>query len=672
MRYRAEIDGLRALSVMGVVIFHAGFSWQGHRILSGGYLGVDVFLVISGYLITRILLSDLARDEFSVWNFYMRRVRRILPALYVVLASSSLAAYFLLPIESLLDFAKSGFASIFFYSNLYFWYSQDYFSEAAELSPLLHMWSLSVEEQFYLFYPLILFVIYRRARSNAALYIIIIAAISFMSSLYFQGLKPAAVFHLVNFRAWELLSGALIAFAHHSRIGPFHGKWLHWLGCGFVVAAFLFGSPTGRIGQLFMLLSVVGACLVIVGEDAERPRYGLAAQPLVAVGLISYSLYLWHQPVFALFRHYSLNALSAPTKISLIIITMLLAWATWWLVERPFRNRKVVSDRDVLWSWGAGTGVLVLIFGLMILFQGLPWRYTVDQQAMLAVVAQRGTLALEGQDCSTASLERVCRIGASGVAPTWALLGDSHAETLSDALSDYLVQHKLSAEVLTYPACPFVLGVEPVRTTEPCLSFTAEVLKRVREKGIKTVVINDRVTAYMLGSRFDNHEGGIEPGEPFPIRVAGQETPDEAGRVAGVKKALFTTIRTLIDDGVRVVYIAPVPEVGWYVPHAVVKLMARGGLPLTTSRDVYLKRHAETFDVLRAFENESNFLAVYPSEVFCSDSDGRCRTHTANRLLYTDTDHLSREGAALLVEHMAKRLQDRKVLEVDHSTGTRR
>jgi len=276
---------------------------------------------------------------------------------------------------------------------------------------------------------------------------------------------------------------------------------------------------------------------------------------------------------------------------------------------------------------------------------------------MLSVSAERGTLVIKGQDCRTASLEKVCKIGAKGVIPTWALLGDSHAETLSDSLSQYLEQRNLAADVLTYPACPFVLGIEPVSSTEKCAQFTESVMRRIEASAIKTVVINDRVTAYMLGSRFDNQEGGVEPGEPFPMRVVGRINSDETGRIAGVKTALATTIETLLAHGLHVIYIAPVPEVGWHVPHAVVKLAANGSLPLTTSLDVYTKRHAQTFDVLRKFDANPSFLVVYPEDVFCSRDNGRCVTHTENRLLYTDTDHLSKEGAAQLVGHMAKIVQ---------------
>lgn len=673
MRYRAEIDGLRALSVAGVVIFHADFSWQGHRLLSGGYLGVDVFFAISGYLLTGILLREIDRGDFSLWNFYVRRVRRIIPALYLVLASSALAAYIVLPPEPLVDFAKSGFSAIFFYSNVYFWLSLDYFAETSDLSALIHIWSLSVEEQFYFVYPVLLLAICRSVPLKTVPTIVTIAGVSLLVSLIYQGTKPAGVFHLMYFRAWELLAGALIACGYHAKIGLPRWSGMSTLGSGLILLAFVLGSPEGLVGHLYMLIAVGGACLIIAAtEDAERHHHVLASKPLVTIGLISYSLYLWHQPVFALWRHYSLNALPTSTKIGLIAITALLAWLTWRLVERPFRSREFISKRTLLWSWGAGTAVLIAVFGSMLLSEGMPWRYTSEQRAMLAVSAERGTLSLKGQACQTASLERVCRIGAQDVAPSWALLGDSHAETLSDALSRFLEARGLSAEVLTYPGCPFVLGVEPVGSKEACLTFTAEVLERIKSEGFDAVVINDRVTAYMLGSRFDNGEGGIEPGEPFPVRVAGQADVSEASRAAGVKAALKSTIQTLIDHGLSVIYVAPVPEVGWHVPHAVVKLTANGGLPLTTSLDVYLQRHAQTLDVLRSFEGNPAFRAVYPQEIFCSKANGRCLTHTTDRLLYTDTDHLSREGAALLVEHVAKKVQGWDRVNTSKAVGTSR
>jgi len=300
---------------------------------------------------------------------------------------------------------------------------------------------------------------------------------------------------------------------------------------------------------------------------------------------------------------------------------------------------------------------MVAVYTALIALKGLPERYTEDQRSMLDVSAERGTLALTGQDCQTRSIEKVCLIGNTAIAPSWAVLGDSHAETLSDALSDLLEKRGVSAEVLTYPGCPYILGVDPIFTNDPCASFAEAVLEKIKRDKIKTVVINDRANAYMLGTRFDNQEGGVEPGDPFPVKVVKSAFTSDEERIADVKRALTNTIEALLEHDVTVIYIAPVPEVGWNVPHAVTKLLARGRLPLATSKLVYLERNREIYEVLRSFEARSNFLGVYPEDVFCAGGDGRCITHTQNRLPYTDTDHLSREGASMLIKHMADRMQ---------------
>ncbi|MBY3202285.1 acyltransferase family protein [Rhizobium laguerreae] len=663
MRYRPEIDGLRAISVVAVVIFHAEFFWRGKQILPGGYLGVDVFFVISGYLITSILLDELAGGRVDFWRFYMRRIRRILPALYVVIGISTLGAIWLLPPDSLKEFSRNGLAALSFVANIYLWLTQDYFSEAAGLSSLLHLWSLSVEEQFYVAYPLLLGLIYGFSLGKPAKFLIGLSTFSLFLALGFQHSHPAEVFYLVQFRAWELLAGSIVAavLRHRSSLvlAELSGSQLFPLFGGMaVLAAFVFGQPLGLTGYAFTVLSIFGACSIIAfAGNGDLMTCLLSSRPFVGVGLVSYSLYLWHQPIFAFARHYAIGEISHLQRVLLVATAVIMAVFTWLLVERPFRKPGSFSNMTVLVTCAATTVVLAIVLSVNLITEGLPQRYTPDQQAMMSVSAERGTLSLTGQDCKSETIEKACMIGSRSVPPTWAVLGDSHAETLSDALSRLFEKLGVSAEILTYPGCPYVLGVDPVYTTEHCADFANAVLDKLRHDRITTVVINDRINAYMEGTRFDNHEGGVEPGHPIPVEVKGATPANELDRILGVQGALLKTIQTLLDSGLTVIYIAPVPEVGWNVPHTVLKLAATGALPLTTARQAYLDRNLRVYEVLQRFDGQSGFLAVYPEDVFCNKESGRCITHTANRLLYTDTDHLSREGATMLVEYMTEQLR---------------
>lgn len=666
MHYRAHIDGLRAFSVAGVVAYHGHFVWNDLRLFPGGYLGVDVFLVISGFLITKLLLAESGLNTLSIRHFYIRRIRRIVPALYLVLCSSTIGALLILPPDAMMDFGEAGLSALFFVANIYFFLSSSYFAEAAEFSPLLHLWSLSVEEQFYVIYPIALTLAIARWRSPLLFGLLMVGAISLAGAAVVRPVNSEAVFYLVVFRTWELLAGAAMALRQpdNENVDVRQGEgFLTGLGFGLILLSFVLAPASAQAGLKFAPLAVSGACLVVsFGGGASAANMLLSARPVVGLGLISYSFYLWHQPLLAFARHYSINDLSVALRLTLIAAAMVLSVLSWRFVEVPFRRRGTFSDASVMKMWIGASLLLACLFAGVIYTHGVPMRYSVNQLHMLSVSAERGTSVLLRQDCKTKSLDRVCRIGANGVQPTWALLGDSHAETLADGVSDFLKKHGLAAEVLTYPGCPFVLDLVPVHTTEPCADFAGAVLQRLTSTATKTVIINDRFTAYMLGTPFDNEEGGLESVPPFPVKVKDSSGLDHE-RQEGVRKALIRTIETLLEHKIRVVYIAPIPEVGWHVPRTVTKLMARGGTQLTTSLEVYTRRHRPTHDILRAFAGRPNFVAIYPDEVLCNRSDGRCVTHSQQEVFYTDTDHLSRDGAKLLVDWLEKQLEARHFFE---------
>lgn len=661
MKYRADIDGLRAVSVLSVMVYHANISFGGIKVAAGGFLGVDVFFVISGYLISRILIEEIDGNIFSFRGFYIRRARRILPALAVVLAFCLVAGFWILTPDFFLQLAWSAVYAMVFSANYYFFSTAGYFSEASENLPLLHLWSLAVEEQFYVVYPLLFAFACRRIMRQWFINLLLVCCmLGFIASFLSLGRWPAAVFYLPWFRAWEMLSGALVAVWLSRNANSPSFPVLGYAGLGMVLLSVTLPPLAGSFSYLGNFLAVGGAAFLIAfGQNVRGVQALLSNRILVAIGLISYSLYLWHQPVFAFYRVYTISEFTTLIKISLLVITFCLAFLSWRFVELPFRD--AARFPPPRFATAIAAMFLAIVCGCVatIVTNGFPQRFTQFQRDLLSVIAERGTLVLKDQNCQTASLERICIIGDGAQRPTWALLGDSHAETLADSLSALLKSRGVAGEVLTAPGCPFILGVDPADNSVACAAFTAAVFNELKKKRISDVVISDRSTAYILGTRFNNLEGGVESGDPFPVGLVGSPT-DGQERIDAVVAQLETTIDVLLRHKIRVHYIAPIPEVGWHVPRTIVKLVGRGQLSLTTSRELYLSRHNRVLAMLRGLENRDGFSVVYPHQLFCDEKTGRCRANSGGRLFYTDTDHLSREGAAIVIDALAAKLQTAK------------
>jgi peptidoglycan/LPS O-acetylase OafA/YrhL len=636
--YRPEIDGLRAVAVISVVLFHAGFP------PAGGFLGVDVFFVISGYVITRQLLRDGA--SFSLARFYERRARRILPALLTVLLATSLLAYFALPPGPLIEFSHSVIAALLFVANIFFWKSANYFSEPSELTPLLHLWSLSVEEQFYLVFPLLLVGLRRFRPGAAGIAIAGIGIASIYSAMIYRHTDAAAVFYLAHFRAWQLAAGAFIAWREHGT-GRSESGIGAGLGLGVVIATiFLADRSHAFAGSL--AATAGSAAVVQFGGGRTWSSRLLSLRPVVGVGLISYSFYLWHQPLFALARSYAINAPPRPIFAALILISAALATATYRLIESPARRRWALKSFMPI-TTGAVCTVLACV---AVASSGAPWCYNAQAIAILNASPERGVAYRDGRSCRR-PINDACIIGNPDVQPSFAVLGDSHAETLTDPLSDLLRDRGVSAFVFTNAGCPYLLGVHEVSGTEHCAEKTEADTQALFDRNIKNVIINDRLAAYIYGA-FDNGEGGAEPYKIDAVVPSGFK-PNDPARLPVIKAALLDTLKRLLDAGITVYYILPVPEVGWHVPRTVVKTIVRGEPPPTTKLDAYLVRHRLMIDIAAELNSNPRFVSLFPHELLCSS--GRCDTVRAGEILYTDYDHLSREGANIITHALAAKLK---------------
>ncbi len=373
MIYRKEIDGLRALAVVPVILFHAGFEW-----ISGGYIGVDMFFVISGYLITTILLQEQQHGTFSIVNFYERRARRILPALFTVLLVCLPFAWFLLLPYELKEFGKSLIAVVAFVSNILFCLGTDYFTTDTELIPLLHTWSLAVEEQFYIVFPLFLALFAGKNKRILVILIVLIALVSLGLTEWGWRYFSEANFYLIPTRAWELMLGALTALYLFSKPQP-KGFICHiasLLGLGMILVSIFFLDKNIPFPSLYALVPTLGTALIILfANNHTLVNKLLSFKPFVMIGLVSYSAYLWHQPLFVFARAYYMALPSVSIMLGLSVISVLIGYISWRYIEAPFRNKQRFTQKQIFASSLLGGLFFILIGIALVVSDGAMYRF---------------------------------------------------------------------------------------------------------------------------------------------------------------------------------------------------------------------------------------------------------------------------------------------------------
>ena len=387
LNYRPEIDGLRAISVMAVILYHAQIYIFNKNFFKGGFIGVDIFLVISGYLITSLILKEIKdTGKFSFINFYERRARRILPALFfIMLFSLPFAWMYLLPTDYL-DYSKSILFSLGFTSNFYFYFTgQVYGATEGLLKPFLHTWSLSIEEQFYIFFPLFLILSCRFFKNKLLIFMLCFFLISLVIANYTSLSSPSFSFYSLHTRMWELLAGSILAYLEikqNSRLrfeNNSINKVLPPLGLLLIAHSIIFFDDNTLHPSLYTLSPIIGVCLILWFSNKDEFVGKIFSSKLfVGTGLISYSLYLWHFPVFALFR-YSLASGSLLKKVILVLFIIIASLVTYFLIEKPFRNRKIINTNKLIMFLFSLLVALVFLNFYVIKNNGFDDRYMFDK-----------------------------------------------------------------------------------------------------------------------------------------------------------------------------------------------------------------------------------------------------------------------------------------------------
>jgi len=358
VQYRPEIDGLRAFAVLSVIFYHAGLT-----VFQGGYVGVDVFFVVSGYLITTIICEAKSEGRFSLVDFYERRARRIFPALFAIVLFSLVGSWFLMLPYQFGDLLRATLGVAVFSSNIVFWRRSGYFDNTAETNPLLHTWSLAVEEQFYIFFPLLIMLAWRLGPKRLAVLFLIALLSSLALTEWGWRYQPGANFFLLPTRAWELLVGALLSL-HLAKCSrkPRHrssAQLTPMLGLGLIATAVVFFDETTPFPSYWTLVPVVGTSLIVLSHSGSYAARFLSLRPLVGVGLISYSAYLWHQPMLSFLRLGFVSEPSTPITCTVAFFSLLVSWASWRFIEQPFRDKSKYSRNHIFAMTGIGTAVLV-------------------------------------------------------------------------------------------------------------------------------------------------------------------------------------------------------------------------------------------------------------------------------------------------------------------------
>lgn len=506
MNYRPELDGLRAIAVLSVVLFHGGVPW-----ISGGFLGVDVFFVISGYLITRILLEDFANDCFSLLSFYERRARRILPALFFVVACCVPASFLIMSVAEFRVFSQSIVATLAFLSNIFFWQNTGYFSPTSDTMPLLHTWSLAVEEQFYIAFPIILFALYNHINKKILLFLAVATGFSLALSEWAAHTYPSANFYLPITRAWELLAGALTAYALHDR-ERLANETLATIGFAGLIGSITYLNQNDALPGLLAIVPVGGTVLLILYADHSKGVGRLlSTRPMIAIGLISYSVYLWHHPLFSFSRLHFDGTPPQAVMAMLVVASIAMGAVSWKFVEQPFRRKGGISQLSTaaLGSFSAACLVLVGIIGST----GLLDRplYQLRYQAASAADLDRYRLAMQSinydlydhmvsegcyiwrrspRDLDIDALSACHEMHGKAVV----VLGDSHAMNLHNIVA--------KSEVYSFIIGISVGGCRPHDNYEHCPYDAFNEFLRENGEMISTVVF------HQSGSHFARNQSG--------------------------------------------------------------------------------------------------------------------------------------------------------------------
>ena len=642
LNYRPEIDGLRAIAVLAVIFYHVEFYFDELKLFPGGFIGVDIFFVISGYLITLIIIKEIKQNNrFSLSNFYMRRARRILPALFVTIFISIIFAWnFLIP-SSFLQFSKSIISSVFFFSNYFFYFEGlVYNSDQSLLKPLLHTWSLSVEEQFYIFFPLLLIFINKFFRKNLFFIILILFILSFVVAFYTTANNSSFSFFSTFSRGWEFLAGAFLAYFEINKNKLKHNNHNLFTSIGLLLILFsliYFDNNTVH-PSIKTLIPITGVCLVIFFSSSKNyiTKF-LSNYFLVKIGLISYSLYLWHFPIFAFARNKA-KYLSDFDKIELLGITILLSILSYFFVERPFRKKGFISFKFVTIFLTFFLIVFITLNDLSIKKNGFDGRIHVFLKK-----TENELLEYSMKDNDGICFDRLknfCNYNTTSD-KSIILIGDSHSEVFSEDLYNKIKKKNINFISINRGSCIYLPNIKKnyLNSNKEFGNCTLESKILIDE-----IISNKEQPIIILAGNYYEHffknnnwvytsDSNLDPLDSF-----------------------VESVNKLLSDNNKVLLIYPIPTPGFHVTKRLMQEVPKS----TFNANEYLTNNPLTFDIkdyysanlkiIKKFNDLShkNLIKIFPEKIFCNKDKLKCNAHKGTDIYFRDEHHLAASGVELL------------------------
>ncbi|MFT0472424.1 acyltransferase family protein [Pseudomonas antarctica] len=638
LAYRRDIDGLRAIAVLAVVLFHFGVPG-----VTGGFVGVDVFFVISGFLITSIIWREREAGRFSFLDFWARRARRILPALIVMMLASLVVGWYLLAPKDYEELGRSIHNQVIFISNLFFMRQDGYFETASDMKPMLHTWSLSVEEQYYIAFPLLLVFLSSRLKQwRSALFVL--SLVSFAASVWAVAHAPEKAFFLLPMRAWELLAGAMLAVlpVRAQRASPRLAQSVSLISLGLIlVAVFGYDADTAFPGAA-ALLPVLGVVGLIWANGQQTTLVGrlLGSRVLVGIGLISYSWYLWHWPVLVFGKYASIFGLTRWEVAALFCLSLILGYGSWRFVEGPFRERRLLAGRRSIL-----VASVVALASLGLVGKGLVWSdgFAERLSPQALQFAQTHTWSPTLMKClgddKKNNRSEPCHFGPPTSTARALVWGDSHASALIPALNDGSNKYDFSITQAGYAGClPFYRK----ENTLGCRAFNERTSALLNRDHFSDVVLVARWSLYVYGERSGDTGASIHDPETGKY--------DRAIAQRLFTEGLTAQVQHLRASGHRVWLVKEVPLQEFDVPFRLARLAMLGrrtdkeGLPLAEhlARQAYI---SATFERIAA--SDPGVRVLDPAPKLCAVNSW-CRVELDGHALYTDDNHLSIAGSKLV------------------------